>query len=284
MRDQGFERVADQRRLLSRGVRVAVLAAVALCVGGGAQATQMMDGELWWSLHGVNPGNLCQTVGGPKLCSYSNGFDTSKNRNLDHAPGGYEGVRGNTLTFTDQGFDVIAAAFATTGSGDTFETAFLGNYSGGLGVLNENGSDPHFVSNSDDTDLVIFSFMGDDFLPTGVRLTNFGDSDVTILVGGTAADFASGGDPFAGFAGLTFQDLEDQGFARLDDLDDDSGRSRTVDVDLGSGRYLVVAAYEGHHYERFKIKKVHGVAEPGVGALLAAGLAGLAIFGRRRAR
>jgi hypothetical protein len=233
-----------------------------------ASATSIVN----WDLTAVNDGNLCQN-GGP--CS-SGGYDTASKSTLNGVAGGFGAVRGNTLSFLSDGgsHELVAAALSTTGAGDTFETSFLGNYPLGLGVINENDG-YHTVDNANDIDMVVFRFPGDNWDPVSADLASFGDTDATILIGGTEAAFRVGDDLFAGFENQTFAGLAAAGFAVHDDLGGSLSRTIFFPPDDGTtaGRYLIIAARVGGLSEsgfcfhscgtdKFKVGAVAATPEP----------------------
>jgi hypothetical protein len=125
----------------------------------------------------LTPPNDCSGGGTTNTNCYKWTFDSSGDIT------GTSGVPGDIVA--------TAAGFSNTGSGNTLlASAYVGSYSGGLGVTNNNedGTSPnHAVDNYANIDSILFSF------DENVNLTSFnagyvsGDSDFTVMayVGGT---------------------------------------------------------------------------------------------------
>jgi hypothetical protein len=215
---------------------------------------------------------------------------------------GTDGTDGNERVFTSGSETVRARAFSsqTNTGGGNFILAFLGQYSGGLGVTNslESGTSPnHGTDNAGRDEAVVFMFDNANYIATGLYLGWVsGDSDLDVWIGGNTKTWAD-------FTSMSIATLSANGFTKYSascaDLDTASSSARSVNLNKNcpatpanlSGKFLVVAARnefngstdEGEDY--FKIKTVTAkpttTPEPTTLLLLGLGLTGLALATRK---
>jgi hypothetical protein len=217
---------------------------------------------------------------------------------------------GNVRTFTSSGFTIQVEAFSTPTATGTTTTAYLGQYSSnGLGVSNriETNNVPgdappndHTVDNYGSFDMVVFQFPADTWDAISAFLTEFDiaptgdvDSDVTYWVGTGNGLFPT----LSSFDNKAIATI-DANFTRTNVSHSGSNNvlfGSNGGADGATGRYLIVAASftDTVGNDSFKIKTLAGntppgqqapVPEPGSILLLGSGLAGLAIWGRRKYR
>ena len=215
---------------------------------------------------------------------------------------GTDGSDGNQRTF-GSGSDVLTVrAFATSnidGTGN-FQAAFLGWYSGGLGVTAPGGLsllpflggdgdgiffNQHTVDNIGKKDLIVFKFPDSTYLPISVLLTAFGDTDIDAFVGGN-------GKSFSDFTSLSYSNLTSNGFTACTAGNSGGSSDRTANLSPCnlSGQYLIIGADIGGFDDLFKIANLTGddvppritvngsVPEPSTMFLLGFGLIGLRLF------
>ena len=204
--------------------------------------------------------------------------------------GGY-GTYGNVRTFTSEGLTVTVTSFGLTGnSGTTFQTAATGQWSGGLGVIDQKeafstSSSIHTVDNSGYYDFVLFQF-NKPVDPLSISLTQFnGDSDVSYWTGNLTGTLI--GQTLAGLSGLGF------GSQINNDVSTSNGL-RTFSLTSPTVNALLVAARIGQGNDYFKIEDLcvdyttppppNGeIPEPSTYATMGGALLGLgALIARRR--
>ncbi|HEV8540794.1 MAG TPA: hypothetical protein VGR78_00240, partial [Verrucomicrobiae bacterium] len=150
------------------------------------------------------------------------------------------GTAGNVRTFTTaNGVNVKVTAFSRTyGTSGTWAAAYLGSYSGGLGVTDtgEDGSAPnHTLDNVGRNDFLLFEF--DQVVTPSSAVLGYvsGDSDMTIFIG-------TFNNPYANH--LTLSDSLISQFGYTEDNNASDGNLRTANFNAGgvSGNVLVIAA------------------------------------------
>jgi hypothetical protein len=218
---------------------------------------------------------------------------------------------GNTRTSNPGGGAPVgtAKAYSNTGSGGVLETAYLGLYSGGLGVKNRDGvngagdssewiSPEHSTDNNQRYDSVLLKATSDG-MATKVELTGVKigyrdqDSDITVLA------YVGTGTP-ASLEGLTYSQLTNaandwQLVGHYSDLTTTS--TQTINAAGIESAYWLVMAYnptwsskgwtEGNDHVKlmaFYGKQHTGVPEPSMLILGGLALGSAAFFSRRKRR
>jgi hypothetical protein len=165
------------------------------------------------------------------------------------------GTKGNIRTFTlSNGVMVKASAFSRTSAGDWY-TAYLGAYSGGLGVTDgsENGSGgTHKVDNIGRDNYVLFEFSEAVVVDQVLLEAIANDSDIAVWIGSPTAD------PYNNH--LTLSDALLSSLFREENLTDEANASRTVSINASGlpGNVLVIAALDNDTSpeDEFKIRKL----------------------------
>ena len=167
---------------------------------------------------------------------------------------GLDGSNGNIRSFNVDGVSVNASAFSRDSYG-TWQTAFLGAFSSGLGVTDrsegDGGNGTHRVDNIHRDNYVLFEFSEDVVVDKAFLDSVSGDSDLSVWVGSVPGAFAN------------HQSLSDAFLSGLDLSEHNnttSSYTRWADVNAGevSGNVLVLAASTADTTpdDRFKIRKV----------------------------
>jgi hypothetical protein len=144
---------------------------------------------------------------------------------------------------------VTAKAWSLNDVTGVIDSAFLGAYSGGLGVTNTDG-DSHTVDNGGNTDFVAF-FFSEEVDINSVFLSTFGDTDMTAWIGTVP------GSP--NFSGQDFDDLDFNYGDSFDNFGGDVNRVADFGGDAEQGNLLVVAALRDStgYTDLFKIKALY---------------------------
>lgn len=206
---------------------------------------------------------------------------------------GGAGSFANSRSFTSSGVTVKASAWAYTfGSSDSaLETAALGQWSTGLGVLDRSeglsASDPeHQVDNYGPDNFVLFEFSSP-VRNVSVAIDPYGtwDRDVSYWVGYAESPLNLDGKTYSNLSGLGFA-------SQVNNTSSASDSPRTVTItSVNPFNKLLFGAQVGaptsSDIDRFKINCLSGtptqyIPEPGSLALL--GLGGLALGFRRSRR
>ncbi|MEM9120883.1 MAG: SdrD B-like domain-containing protein [Cyanobacteria bacterium P01_F01_bin.56] len=153
------------------------------------------------------------------------------------------GTNGNVRTFTEDGVSVEVSAFSSYYG--HFEKAYLGSYTGGLGVTNRyEWSNEHRVDNSTDIDYVVFEF-GQDVTVDRAFLDYVGhDSDISVWIGDRDGDITHLDNSV-----LNSFTKENNFGGRYDRWADFNG-------DELSGDTVIISAFTGGHNDSFKLKKL----------------------------
>lgn len=161
---------------------------------------------------------------------------------------------GNIRTFTVNGISVKASAFSRTSAG-SWATAYLGQYSGGLGVTDSSEGDGsnnrHTVDNIDRNNYVLFEFSQSVVLNSATLGYVVDDSDLSVWIGNIPNAFNNH---------QTLSDALLTGLGYTEDNTTTSTAARTADLNAGerSGNILVIAAWTGDDTpeDKFKIQSL----------------------------
>ncbi len=165
-----------------------------------------------------------------------------------------DGPDGNIRTYTVDGVSVNASAFSRDSNGNWSE-AFLGAFSGGLGVTDSSegngGNGTHRVDNVGRDNYVLFEFSNDVVVDSAFLDSVVGDSDLSIWIGTIPGAFGNH---------QTLSDALLNGLA-LNEVDNTtSSGSRFANFNAGgaAGNILVLAASTADTTpdDKFKIRKV----------------------------
>jgi hypothetical protein len=193
--------------------------------------------------------------------SYSSSWssDSSGGSDFNSSSSPTTGSHGNIRTYTEDGITVNASAFSRT-NGGTWQTAYLGAYSEGLGVTDRSesgGSGSHRVDNVGRWNYVLFEFSDVVNIDRGFLDSIDGDSDIQIWIGTV-------NDPIQNHQTLSDSFLAGLGFTEFNNTANDD--SRWADFNAGGvlGNILVIAASPAstHKDDQFKISKLDVCAEP----------------------
>lgn len=195
------------------------------------------------------------------------------------------------MSFLGSDGTTVVTEKAWSYNGSTIQSASLGKWSGGLGVISagESGSPSHTVDNSGNNDFVAFYFS-ETVEINAVRLTTYGDTDISFWIG-TVSGVPS-------FTGQDLNDLDVNYGAHVDNYCGDANRTAQFGSATETGNLLVLAALVPANgwKDYFKIKTLYAEtvvtpptepdAVPTPATLLVFGpaLFGLAVLRRRAAR
>ncbi|MEO1527082.1 MAG: SdrD B-like domain-containing protein [Planctomycetota bacterium] len=182
-----------------------------------------------------------------------------------------DGTNGNIRSFVSEGITVNASAFSRSSSG-SWEEAFLGAFSSGLGVTDvsegNGGNGTHRVDNVGKLNYVLFEFSESVVVDRVFLDSVVHDSDISVWVGSINDAFTN------------HVTLSDSILSELEEETNNTRSSRSrwanVNADEVVGNVLVVAASVKDHTpeDRFKIKKLKiQKVDPGIYSNLATVLA-----------
>ncbi|MGY8872806.1 MAG: SdrD B-like domain-containing protein, partial [Pseudomonadales bacterium] len=162
------------------------------------------------------------------------------------------GTYGNIRSYTENGVTVNASAFSRNDSSGQWDTAYLGTFSGGLGVTNrgESGSgSSHTVDNNGADDYVLFEFSDTVTIDSAFLGYVVNDSDMSVWVGTVDGAFDSH---------LTLSDsvLADMGFSEVSN-GSSSTRLADLNADELAGNVLIIAAKTTSSNDYFKIQHLN---------------------------
>ena len=133
-----------------------------------------------------------------------------------------------------------------------FSEAYLGTYSGGLGVTDategSGGGNKHTIDNAGQDNYVLFEFDQEVVIDSAFLGFVVDDSDLTVWIG-TATD------PFNNHINLDSAVLSGLGFTEFN-LGGSSPRLADLNAGEVSGNVVVIAAKIGHSYDAFKLEKL----------------------------
>jgi len=151
---------------------------------------------------------------------------------------GTDGTDGNIRTYTVNGISVNASAFSRTDAG-TWSTAFLGSYSGGLGVTDSSegsgSGSSHTVDNYGRDNYVLFEFNQSVVVDKAYLGYVVGDSDMQIWIGTTNT-------PFSNHLTLTDAILNGMGFTEINATTLTTARWAELNAGGFVGNTLIIAA------------------------------------------
>ena len=160
------------------------------------------------------------------------------------------GTYGNVRSYTDNGVSVKVSAFSRDDGNGEWNTAYLGAFSGGLGVTNrgESGSgSSHTVDNNGQDDYVLFEFNEAVTVDSAYLGYVVNDSDMSVWIGTVDGAFDSH---------LTLSDsvLSAMGFTEISNTSSSGARLADLNADEQTGNILIIAAKTTDSNDYFKIQ------------------------------
>ncbi|KJV05625.1 SdrD B-like domain-containing protein [Methylocucumis oryzae] len=150
-----------------------------------------------------------------------------------------DGPDGNLLSFKSNGVALHASAFSQDKTTGVFSSAWLGNYSGGLGVTDKKeGSgrnSSHTVDNQGQNNFVVFEFATDVIVDKAYLSYVTADSDIKIWIGHIDQAFTNHGN-------LSPELLAQMSFSELNQTTLSSARWADVNKPEWLGNVLIIAA------------------------------------------
>ncbi len=167
-----------------------------------------------------------------------------------------DGTDGNTRTFTKDGISVTARAFSRVDrTNGAWNNAYLGSYSGGLGVTDSSESTiSHRVDNVSGTDnYVLFQFSESVVVDQAYLQYVVNDSDISVWIGNFNNTITT----------LSDSILNSFGFTEIN-LGSSSDRWADINANQNLGNTLVIAAKTDDTNDQFKIRylDVHKYVPP----------------------
>jgi len=174
-----------------------------------------------------------------------------------------DGTNGNVRTYTDAltGVTVTARAFSqnkTSGdSGTTWQSAWLGAYSGGLGVTDNSegsgGGDTHTIDNVYRNNYVVLQFSQEVKIDKAYLGYVVCDSDIQVWIGNSAAITSMSGSTLSGLVAPGTG-----GVTETNTTTSSSARWADINASGVSGNTLIIAADTGDSTpeDRFKLEKL----------------------------
>ena len=163
-----------------------------------------------------------------------------------------DGTDGNKLTFTSGGISVDATAWSRDKGTDNWQKAYLGSYSGGLGVTDSssgenNGSgNQHTVDNNGRDNYIVFKFSQNVVVDKAYLGYVVGDSDLSVYVGSSNTALTSMNN--AVLSSLTKE---------FNDTDLTTARWADFNSANNQGNVLIISARDdGHSMDYFKLEKL----------------------------
>src|SRR5262249_55602261 len=127
------------------------------------------------------------TVAGQNITNVDAGISALETVFTFNGSSALDGTDGNILTFTSAGINVHVSAFSEDRTTGAWNTAYLGNYSGGLGVTDKfetGANNTHTVDNTGGQDnFVLFEFDQAVVLDQAFLGYVVGDSDLRVWIG-----------------------------------------------------------------------------------------------------
>ncbi len=144
-----------------------------------------------------------------------------------------DGPAGNTRRFSVDGIDIDARAFSREKSSGDWYDAWLGAYSGGLGVTDTSGGDSHTVDNIGiDDNYVLFEFSETVVVDAAFLGFVIDDSDISVWIGNVDS-------PIASLSDALLNGLE---FTEVNNTVSSSPRLADINGDEVAGNVLIIAA------------------------------------------
>ncbi|WP_016952819.1 SdrD B-like domain-containing protein [Anabaena sp. PCC 7108] len=191
--------------------------------------------------------SITYTVNGTVAANAVSSTPTYTNTTFDfNGNSSTDGTDGNTRTFTQDGISVTASAFSRVdGKNGTWNKAYLGSYTGGLGVTDSNESSSyHRVDNGGGRDnYVLFQFSESVVIDSAYLQYVVDDSDATVWIGNFNNTITT----------LSDSILDSFGFTEVN-LGGSSDRWADINANQNLGNTLVIAAKTDDSNDQFKIR------------------------------